>query len=599
MAAAAKIDTLRRRSKRLRWAVRGGIGAVILAFWAVAALSSVSMRHAALRNAISNANNLAASFQDELTHTLGTISLTIATIAERVRAQGRDFDLYQWSRESPLLKDGKILVGIVSPDGMLISTTRSSHAKPLYLGDREHIRVQLDGTAKGLVIGKPLVARSIGKIEIPISARVDAKNGQMLGVISVIVPPEVLTPLHNSVDIGAHGTIGLVGLDHIVRARFSHADPTGLEGVGESVAGGPEPSAFPVNAAGYFIRTSVVDHVPRLFSYRRVGTYPLLVVVGLDLHDVYADASEHGRIIYSLATAMTLLLGGLAIYLTREIRARTEREIDLRTEREKLESTNRQLRISNEHAEAASHAKSMFLANMSHELRTPLNAIIGFSQVIKDQIKGPLGTPAYAEYASHIYTAGEHLHELIGDILDIAKIEAGAVELNEELIDPAMVVCDALATLEGQAKRKGISVQTNLPADLKNLRIRGDELRLRQVVINLLSNAVKFTPERGQVSITLDYTPGVGFLFAVADTGIGMTAKEIELALQTFGQVENTLARRNDGAGLGLPLARRLVELHAGRLEIESIKGKGTTVRAIIPEARIVPAAGIDHIAAA
>jgi signal transduction histidine kinase len=268
--------------------------------------------------------------------------------------------------------------------------------------------------------------------------------------------------------------------------------------------------------------------------------------------------------------------------------------MDVTDQRENEEQQHRlqlALQTAKTAAEAASLAKSMFLANMSHELRTPLNAIIGFSQLIKEQTMGPVGTAAYVEYADHINTAGEHLHDLLGDILDISKIDSGAAHLSEELVDPTTIIRDALATIDIRAKRKSIAPETRPCASSADLRIHGDELRLRQVLMNLVSNAVKFTPEQGHISVTLDDIPGAGCSFVVADDGIGMSAEEIQVALEPFGQVANSLSRSNDGAGLGLPLARRLIELHGGRLEIESEKGKGTTVRATIPESRVVRSA--------
>ena len=268
---------------------------------------------------------------------------------------------------------------------------------------------------------------------------------------------------------------------------------------------------------------------------------------------------------------------------------------ELREKEEQEKQLQLALQKAKTDAEAASLAKSMFLANMSHELRTPLNAIIGFSQIIKDELMGPLGTEIYGEYASHINKAGEHLHHLLGDILDISKIDAGAAHLNEDVVDPMMVIRHAIATIDVQARRKSIALEIQPVTWPGDIRLHGDELRLRQVLINLISNAVKFTPERGRVSVMLKNAPGLGCSFVVADNGIGMTAEETRTALEPFGQVDNALSRSNDGVGLGLPLARRLIELHGGKLEIETEKGKGTTVRAVLPEARIVKLPGTDR----
>jgi signal transduction histidine kinase len=243
---------------------------------------------------------------------------------------------------------------------------------------------------------------------------------------------------------------------------------------------------------------------------------------------------------------------------------------------ELLESKNR--------AEVANDAKSLFLANMSHELRTPLNAILGFSEIIKDEIMGP-GKPVYADYAKDIYGAGEHLLELINNLLDISKIEAGKINLRDELIDPTEIVAASLATMRVQAARKCIALAAEIPPGTPF--IRGDALRLRQVLINLVSNAVKFT-DAGHVTVSVACDAASGFSFTIADTGIGMSTAEIVVALEPFGQIDNALSKKNEGTGLGLPLAQRLIELHGGRLEIESVKGVGTTVRVYLPLDRVV-----------
>jgi signal transduction histidine kinase len=237
-----------------------------------------------------------------------------------------------------------------------------------------------------------------------------------------------------------------------------------------------------------------------------------------------------------------------------------------------------------ERAEVANRAKSFFLANMSHELRTPLNAIIGFSQIIKDETMGP-GRPIYANYAKDICGAGEHLLEIINNLLDLSKIEAGKTELNEELSDPSEIVGASLSAMRVQAASKKIALTANIP--LGTPFIRGDALRLRQVLINLVSNAVKFT-EAGHVTVSVACDAAQGFRFTVADTGIGMSPVEIKKALEPFGQVEHAITKKYEGTGLGLPLAQRLVELHGGHLVIDSVKGVGTTVSVHLPLERVV-----------
>ena len=238
-------------------------------------------------------------------------------------------------------------------------------------------------------------------------------------------------------------------------------------------------------------------------------------------------------------------------------------------------------------AEAANQAKSMFLANMSHELRTPLNAIIGFSQLIRDQILGPVNPPAYAGYAKDIHAAGDHLLELISNVLDASRIEVGKLDIKEEMVEVGELAQSAVQTVRVQATKKSIALELRLPEAPAGL--RADALRLRQILINLLANAVKFTPEGGRVTLSFAASPEAA-VFAVTDTGIGMSPEEIAVATEPFHQIENALVKRHEGVGLGLALAKHMTEMHGGTLEIESEKGVGTTVRVVLPAERILRA---------
>ncbi|HXJ01651.1 MAG TPA: ATP-binding protein [Micropepsaceae bacterium] len=242
------------------------------------------------------------------------------------------------------------------------------------------------------------------------------------------------------------------------------------------------------------------------------------------------------------------------------------------------------LRIEKDGAEAASRAKSEFLANMSHELRTPLNAIIGFSEVIKTAIFGPV-SERYRSYAGDIFNSGTHLLGLINEILDLSKLEAGRLELHEEHIDLAATVQACLTLVHNQAQQSRIRISANLDPGFPA--IRADERRLRQILINLLSNAVKFTPENGQIRVS-SFPMHNGLAIAVSDTGIGMAPDDVPKAMTIFGQVDSKISRKHEGTGLGLPLAKHLVELHGGSLVIDSKVNVGTTVTIILPGDRIV-----------
>jgi PAS domain S-box-containing protein len=237
-------------------------------------------------------------------------------------------------------------------------------------------------------------------------------------------------------------------------------------------------------------------------------------------------------------------------------------------------------------AEAASRAKSEFLANMSHELRTPLNAIIGFAEALECEIFGTLGDKQ-REYVLDILSSGRHLLAIINDILDLAKIEAGKLELSPEPLDLAELLEGCLMLVRGHAHEKGIRITFEAPADLPML--HADPLRLKQITINLLSNAVKFTPAGGEIALSARIAPCGGAEIEVRDSGIGMSREQISLAMQPFGQVESSLTRKQEGTGLGLPLVNTLVEMHGGTIEIESEVDSGTTVRLRFPRACLQP----------
>jgi PAS domain S-box-containing protein len=236
-----------------------------------------------------------------------------------------------------------------------------------------------------------------------------------------------------------------------------------------------------------------------------------------------------------------------------------------------------------EDAELANHSKTEFLANMSHELRTPLNAIIGFSQLMADEVLGPLGNSKYAGYARDICNSAEHLLGIINDILDVSKLEAGKLEIEEEIVDLAQIVRNLLHFVADRAGALEVAIDTEIARDLP--RLRADQRKLKQVLLNLVTNALKFSHPGGRVLLQARAERGA-VVIDVVDRGIGMDEAEVATAVTRFGQVASTWNRKHAGTGLGLPLAIGLVELHGGTLEIKSRKGEGTTVTVSFPAER-------------
>ena len=239
-------------------------------------------------------------------------------------------------------------------------------------------------------------------------------------------------------------------------------------------------------------------------------------------------------------------------------------------------------------AEAANISKSRFLAQMSHELRTPLNAILGFSEVMKSEVFGEHGVPAYKEYSADIHNSGVHLLGLINEILDLSRIEAGRYELNEESIALTGIVEDCHHLLKIRAANRGIIIHEMFEADLP--RLWADERAVRQICLNLLSNAIKFTPQGGEVWLKVGWTASGGQYMSIKDNGTGIPEEEIPIVLASFGQGSNSIKSAEQGAGLGLPIAKSLVDLHGGSFMLKSKLRIGTEVVVTFPPERVVTA---------
>ena len=261
-----------------------------------------------------------------------------------------------------------------------------------------------------------------------------------------------------------------------------------------------------------------------------------------------------------------------------------------------MEALADELVLARDEASRANRAKSLFLANMSHELRTPLNAILGFSEVIMRRALGKNAEDRYSEYAGDILRSGRHLLGLINDVLDIAKIEAGKLELDQRWLDGRSIVQDCASLFAERALANGVTLRCEASPD--DLRVFADERAFRQIAMNLLSNAVKYTPEGGRVEANLIAQDG-GVILAVRDTGCGIPADQLARMFQPFEQLDNRYGRANGGTGLGLTLVRALSELHGGHCRIESEVAKGTLVTVFLPPAKGASKPDIKKIAAA
>jgi two-component system cell cycle sensor histidine kinase PleC len=318
-----------------------------------------------------------------------------------------------------------------------------------------------------------------------------------------------------------------------------------------------------------------------------VATAPVTMAVAVNF------AIGGGMHNYVLA-ALTLTAQGYFTMLAHRLYSTTLATIEARAEKDALIGELEQAKAGSDEArrraETANIAKSRFLAQMSHELRTPLNAILGFSEVMKSEVFGPHAVPTYKEYAADIHNSGVHLLNLINEILDLSRIEAGRYELNEEAVALAQIVEDCHHLLKLRARNRAITINEAFEPDLP--RLWADERAVRQIGLNLLSNAIKFTPQGGEVWLKVGWTAAGGQYMSVKDNGPGIPDDEIPIVLASFGQGTNAIKSAEQGTGLGLPIAKNLIDLHGGTFTLKSKLREGTEVIVTFPPERVMSALG-------
>jgi two-component system, cell cycle sensor histidine kinase PleC len=300
----------------------------------------------------------------------------------------------------------------------------------------------------------------------------------------------------------------------------------------------------------------------------------------------------HGTFDNYVLAGLAVAAEGYFALLAQRLHSTTLAALEARAEKDALIGELEQAKaISDEarhRAEAANVAKSRFLAQMSHELRTPLNAILGFSEVMKSEIFGGHAVPVYKDYSADIHNSGVHLLNLINEILDLSRIEAGRYELNEEAVSLVHVVADCHHLLKLRASSRGITIHEVFEHGMP--RIWGDERASRQIVLNLLSNAIKFTPQGGEIWLKVGWTASGGQYLSVKDTGSGIAEDEIPIVLASFGQGSNSIKSAEQGAGLGLPIAKSLIDMHGGTFTLRSKLRVGTEVIITFPPERVMSA---------
>ena len=452
-------------------------------------------------------------------------------------------------------------IWLSDPAGVTRAGSRFFPMPPSPAGDREYYVTHKDGNV-GVFVGRPIISRLLKEANIPVSMRHSAPDGSFDGVVLLSMRPAYFIEFYASFIDDEDAIVSLVRSDG---EFLVHDPPRPL----------PSPPLAPstelmahsrVADEGVFWGRSSVDGTVRIAAFKKLKNYPVIVFFAVRADAVMARWRSN-LLVYGLFAAPAMLgLMLLAYFALR--RAKAE------------QAAFAAMRLAQETAERANRAKSAFLANMSHELRTPLNAVIGFSEMIEREMLGPIGVPAYRGFATDIHQAGKHLLTIINDVLDIAKAENECVTLSLGTVDAGAVIEQAERLVAAQAAADGIKLTVEERSG--TLLLRSDETRLRQILVNLLSNAIKFTPSGGTAHVAA-WREAATIVISVSDTGIGIAEADLPIALTPFGQVDSTLARKYNGTGIGLPLAKRFAEALGGTLEIASIVGKGTTVTVRLP----------------
>ncbi|KAF1857438.1 hypothetical protein Lal_00014291 [Lupinus albus] len=549
--------------------------------------------------------DMARLVDDHVRRTVHTADVALdqaAAMVAEARGLQKLRDLKHWARlrEQAAQVEGADAIWIYDADGRAVLESASFPNRIADFADQSGLEALRGGMRLHIGAAQPVRTGSYPLV-FPVSRPLHDDEGRFIGVASVSIRVNHLTDFYSLPGFEFDPLIAVYRPNGEVVARRPEPEAS----VGRTVAAAPLfQSRLREGPEGQFLSLSPLDGVLRIAAYRTVRDYGLVVLAGIDREE--AMAVWRTRTLHTVVETIVGLLAVLAMlgwglrYLDRERKAQLAlaeaRNAVERTSAERDESARLAKALNHardmaetarQAAEAANRAKGEFLAGLSHELRTPLNAVIGFSDLIAREAEGPVGTPSYRQYAANVRDSGQHVLELINEILDHARAEAGALTIEEGQCDLEAAADFAVRMLTPRAERAGVLLSAVVAPAVSAL--RGDDRRIRQILLNLIANGVKYTPSGGSVTLSAlleDGTP----VIRVTDTGLGIPAEDLDRVMEPFARVESADRRGVEGAGLGLPLTKRLVELHGGTLALRSTLGVGTTVTVRLPANRLLPA---------
>jgi signal transduction histidine kinase len=528
---------------------------------------------------------------EEADRSFQTVDLVLTSLVDRLGLTGvdaPDFTKRLAGADTHQLLRDKIdgipqidAVSLIGSTGDLVNFSRYWPLPKLNVADRDYFKALKAAPTAKAFITDPVENRGSGTWTIYVARRIDGPDGQFAGLILGAMELRYFEDFYRSIALGPGSAIIMLRHDGTTLVRYPPNDTVGKSFGGQRILHGGK--------SGTVREPAPVDGQMTLKAARLLDDYPIIMMATKTERAALAQWRDmaRGRMVAMLGFAA--LIAAFAVGLGRHWQqqgALIAAQSELRRQAERT-ATFEAMREAKEAAESANLAKSEFLTTMSHELRTPLNAILGFSDMMANEVIGPLGDARYRSYAKDIHDSGSHLLALINEILDLSKSVAGKLELAEDPVDARLIVEAVCRIVQPRIAEATLTLAMHLPP--APVVLRCDERKLMQMLLNLLSNAYKFTSPGGRIDCGLS-VDAAGIRFVVSDDGIGIPADELDRVVQPFAQVDSSLSRRHDGTGLGLALVKAMAELHGGSLRLESAVGKGTTATVTLPLDRLMRA---------